>query len=154
MEAAAGIEAVAFTEVVPSMRDVSTAAAIAAARVRHIPSQADRGGPGHPIAGRPDSPGLPSRRPRILSRIRIRCGGGRSDGGWCRGYGFSINLLHCTPIRWRLRFRGRILFGLNIRSHTSANSGGEAAFPFVGSADPLFIHVFGYPERLDLHQGR
>jgi hypothetical protein len=38
-------EAVAFNEVVPSMRDVSTAAAIVAARVRHIPSQADRGVP-------------------------------------------------------------------------------------------------------------
>lgn len=125
-------EAVAFTEVVPSMRDVSTAAAIVAARVRHIPSQADRGVPDTQLPIVPIARATQSQA-RILSR--------RSDGGWCRGYGFSINLLRCTPIRWRLRFRGRILFGLNIRSHTSANSGGEAAFPFVGSADPLFIHV-------------
>ena len=40
-----GAELVAFTEVVPSMRDVSTAAAIVAGRVRHIPSQAAQGVP-------------------------------------------------------------------------------------------------------------
>ena len=28
---------------------------------------------------------LPSRGPRVLSRIRIRCGGGRGRSGWCRG---------------------------------------------------------------------
>ena len=31
------------------------------------------------------SSGLPSRGPRVLSGIRIRCGGGRGRSGWCRG---------------------------------------------------------------------
>ena len=31
------------------------------------------------------SSGLPGRGPRVLSRIRIRCGGGRGRSGWCRG---------------------------------------------------------------------
>ena len=57
-----------------------------------------RGGvrPSHPIAGRPGRPGYPIRRssrssrlsgrgPRVLSRIRIRRGGGRRGSGWCRG---------------------------------------------------------------------
>ena len=38
-------EVVAFIEVVPSMRDVSTAAATVVRRVRHIPSQAALGVP-------------------------------------------------------------------------------------------------------------
>lgn len=74
-------EAVAFNEVVPSMRDVSTAAAIVAARVRHIPSQADRGGPGHPIAGRPDSPGYP-----VAGRV------------YYRGYGYGAAAVEATAV--------------------------------------------------------
>ena len=38
-------EPVAFTEVVPSMRDVSTEAATVVGRVRHIPSQVAQGVP-------------------------------------------------------------------------------------------------------------